>query len=121
MKKNPKYKQVLLVVLLSLVVFLLLISSYQNVARQKELLNQERLARMELEERVLSISGRNSVLTSTVEQLQARFQETEIRHQAAMETSHKKTEDVELELNKVTKLKEKLEENLKEALVSPGR
>ena len=70
MRESKKNKIILALGLLTMVLLISSISSCRDAARQEGLVNQERRARMELEEKVLSLSSRNIYLEQEIKQLQ---------------------------------------------------
>ncbi|MFH1678467.1 MAG: hypothetical protein ABH914_02475 [Candidatus Omnitrophota bacterium] len=117
MKADLKIKIILLLALLSIALIISLVSSSCNAVKQRKLLGQERMARIGLEERVLSLSNLNTDLSKEVTQLEETLDKGEIANQQAQQALSQRIKGLELELEKVTKLKEKLEENLKDMLV----
>lgn len=111
MRKNSKDKITILVCVISVVLIAFLMDSYKRNSKQQRLLDGEMLRRMECEERALRLSARSAGLNQQIKQLNVKLLEQEALKQ--------EIKDLKDDLEKLTKLKEKLEENLKEALVSP--
>ena len=119
MKEMFKEKPVVILGILSLILFVLNIgscaSSYsQNAARRKEMAQ-----RMDIEEKMVKANQEKAAL---LEKLKAKDKESE-EEKTACQAAKKALVQEQLvcqnlkdELQKVTKLKESLEENLKEAL-----
>ena len=119
MRKNSKNRIVFLMSLLCVVFFIFLLNSYNFIVKQKDLFNQEKLKRLEQEEKILNLTNTNLTLKQQLEKLeQTRFQQ-EARFRELQEISNRQILELQNELEKVSKLKDKLEESLKEALVSP--
>jgi len=121
MKAMFKEKPVLILVILSLILFILNIgsclSSYsQNAARRKEMAQ-----RMDIEEKLIKVNQEKAAL---LEKFKAKDKESE--EEKTVCQSAKKAliqeqlvcQNLKDELLKVTKLKEALEDNLKEALAA---
>ncbi len=113
-----KNKIILALGLLTIIFFIASIKSCQNMARQKELVNQEMRTRMELEEEVLNLSKRNTDLEQQMKQLQEALTEQETNYQSGQQVLNQEVVELRGELERITKLKESLEENLKEALAT---
>lgn len=73
MKENVKRRIILILSLLTIIFFISSINSYQNLARQKKAVDQERHSRMQLEEKMLSLIKRSADLKQRLDQLQERF------------------------------------------------
>ena len=117
--------------LLAIIFFIFSISSCQDAARQKGLVNQERRMRLEMEEKMMSLAKQNADLKQESGQLQEMLEQEKATHQEAQQELNQEFSRLEGEFNqeiaelreeleKITRLKEKLEEDLKDALVSPG-
>ena len=121
MDEGLKNRIILVLGVLAIVFFITSINSCQDAAKQKKIVNQEKLGRMELEEKTLNLSNRNSELEQKIAQLQETLNQQNATHQATQQTLTQEITRLKEELEKVTKLKDKLEEDLKEALVSQSK
>jgi len=108
-------KLILILSLLSVVFLVTSISSCREASKQKKLVNQERLRRMELEEEILSLSGRNSELELKVNQLEKNLNQQETACRESQRELNQQVVELERELKRVTELKEELEKDLGEA------
>ena len=121
MKGIFKEKPVVILAILSLILFVLNIgscaSSYsQNAARRKEM-----AARMDIEEKMVKANQEKSVLSEKLKSRDKDSEEEKVVYQAAKKALAQEQlvcQNLKDELQKVTKLKEALEENLKEALAA---
>ncbi len=118
MKADVKNKIVLVLGLLTIIFFIASIRFYQDTVEQKKLLNQERRMRMGLEEGVSDLSNQNADLEQEINQLEKMLNQEKVAHQTTQQTLNQEISKLKEELAKVTKLKQKLEENLGEALIS---
>jgi len=114
-----KNRIILILSILTVVFFITTINSCTETQRQKQDKNREIFQRMELEEKSNKLSQEKSNLQNKLNNLQ---QETE-ELKAKLDTTQKALLQEELinkslkeELDKITKLKDRLEEDLKEAL-----
>lgn len=112
MKEGMKNKIILVLGLLTVIFFISSVSSYQDVVKQKKLVNQEIRARIELEEKALNLSNQNTDLEQRVGQLR----ETINREKATYETNsrilNQEISRLVGELEAVIKSKESLEASL---------
>ena len=99
MKENLKNKIFLLLVLLTIMLLIASVGFYQDASRQKRLLNQQRAAHMELEEKTLNLSNLNKDLEQRTVQLQEQLNQEKAVYQAAYKTLNQE----------ILELKEKLE------------
>ena len=89
MKENDKNKIILILGLLTIILLIFLISSCQDAALQRKIVNQERQSRMQLEERLLSVTKRNADLTQGMDQLQERFNQEILKIKGELEIEPK--------------------------------
>lgn len=121
MKEIFKEKPVVVLAVLSLVLFIFNIgscaSSYsQNSARRKEMAQ-----RMEIEERFVKTNQEKAALLENLKAKDKEFEEDKAACQATKKALAQEQligQNLRDELQKVTKLKEALEDNLKEALAA---
>lgn len=121
MNENAKNKLILILALFSILLVITSLRSCSISQKTREVRDKEIATRLDLEEKVSKIEQQKSNLEKKVTNLGKELEQ----EKAAYETANKsfndeKSENDRLrdELEKVTRLKEKLEENLKEALVS---
>lgn len=114
MEENLKNRVILILALLSLILFMVTMASCGSLFKYKKAKEKETAARFDLEEKVNKFTqdkalseGRLSGLSEELKKEKAALQQERLINQSLKE-----------ELDKVTKLKEKLEEDLKEALVA---
>ncbi|MFH1577814.1 MAG: hypothetical protein ABIC18_01915 [Candidatus Omnitrophota bacterium] len=120
MRGNSKNEIIIALSLLMVIFFISSISSCQSSAKQKKIVNQEKRLRMGLEEKAMALSSQNLVLEQKIIQLEESFKQEELISQAREEALKKEISGLEEGLAKVNKLKERLEDNLKEALIISG-
>lgn len=121
MEEAIKNKVILILSILCLIFALGLIGSCSNSFRQRNLRNKEMITRLDLEEKMSKHLQEKAVLDKKISSLSQELEEEKDAHQAikkALVQEQLVSQSLKDELNKVTKLKETLEENLKEALVS---
>lgn len=121
MNENAKNKLILILALFSILLVITSLRSCSISQKTREVRDKEIAARLDLEEKVSKIEQQKSNLEKKVTNLGKELEQ----EKAAYETANKsfndeKSENDRLrdELEKAARLKEKLEENLKEALVS---
>jgi multidrug resistance efflux pump len=114
MRENLKNKIIVALGVATIAFFITSISSYQEVINQRILINQERRARIELEEKAAGSDMKISQLREELERVEANSAKSIIDY-------NQRISELKLQLETVTKLKEKLEEDLGQALVSPGK
>jgi len=114
MKENLKNKIIVALGILTIIFLIASISSYQEATKQRILVSQERRARIELEEKA---SGSDL----KIKQLREALERVEANSAKAIIDYNQKISELKLQLETVTKLKEKLEEDLGQALVSQGK
>jgi len=106
MEELDKNRIIIILAILSLILFLTTVKSSLQATRLKNKLNQEMSVRFDLEEARLKI-----------EQKQRSLEEALREEQASRQAAEKALLETKAELEKMTELKEALEEDLKEALV----
>ena len=121
MEEGMKNKIVLALGLLTIILFISSIRSCQNMTREKELVNQEMRTRMELEEQVLYLSKRNTDLEQQINQLQEAVNQQETNYQSDQQALNQEVAELREEIERITKLKDSLEKNLKKALAAQGK
>ena len=121
MEEGIKNRIILILSLLVIMFIIATASSCNNAYRQKLYRDKEMAARLELEEGIAKSAQEKTVLEERLAAKEKELDEEKLAHQEtknalAKEQSENKSQKEELD--KVTKLKEALEENLKEALVT---
>jgi len=124
MGENLKNRLIVILGILTAIFFLGTISSCNNARKQETGRKKEMLTRLELEEKMSKFNQEKSDCEARIN---AAVQEAEAEKAAHLVTKKSLTQEqlvnqsLKEELNKVTKLKEALEEDLKEALSKDPR
>ncbi|MGD9014759.1 MAG: hypothetical protein PVI33_01880 [Candidatus Omnitrophota bacterium] len=118
MKEDLKNKIIVALGLLMVIFFISSIGAYQGLIRQKNLANQEMRTRMELEERVISLSDTNAVAQQKIKQLEGKLDQQETDYQQANQVLNQQITELKQQLETITKLKERLEQDLGEVLTA---
>lgn len=124
MGEGIKDRIILILIVLMIIFFVSTVSSCLEVAKLKKTINQEMTVRMESEESALNLSRENADLKQKIAQLNTDLDQEKAAHKVTRDTLNQEllvSQSLREEIEKLTKLKEKLEENLKEALVLPGK
>ena len=114
MEERFKDRAIIIVALLSLIFFIASLGAASNARKQRGFYDKERIARMDLEEKLDSLLKEKNSLSTQLEEEKTSHDLTKkllVEEQAYSKTLNE-------ELNKMTKLKEQLEKDLKEALVA---
>ncbi|MFZ5800199.1 MAG: hypothetical protein ACOY3D_02330 [Candidatus Omnitrophota bacterium] len=109
-------KVLLAAIILAVVCLVLAISSGIAASKNKLALQREMALRLEVEEKLAGISSKSTTLESDLKSSQEQLMQTK----TALEQERLSNEALRTELDKLTKLKEQLEKDLKEALFSKG-
>lgn len=116
-----KNRIILILSILSVILFISTIGSCNNAYRQRSARNKEMVTRLDLEEKMAKFAQGKKAMDDKIKAVEKELEE----EKAANETTKKALVQEQLvgqslkdELAKVTKLKEALEEDLKEALTS---
>lgn len=116
-EEQAQNKVLLAAIILAVVCLVLAISSGIAASKNKIALQKEIAFRMETEEKLASTSSKSTTLESELKANQDQLTQTK----TALDQEKLSSEALKTELEKVTKLKEQLEKDLKEALFSkPG-
>lgn len=107
-------KVLLAAIILAVVCLVLAISSGIAASKNKLSLQREMALRLEVEEKLAGISSKSTTLESDLKASQDQL----MRTKTALEQEKLSNEALKTELDKLTKLKEQLEKDLKEALFS---
>ena len=116
-----KNHRVIILAILLAVFFMGTLSSCRSAIRQKAARDKEMVARLALEERTSKYAQEKSVLEEKARAKESQVQELELALEAAKKAlvqDQLVSISLKEELQKVTKLKETLEENLRQALVN---
>ncbi|MDD5594853.1 MAG: hypothetical protein PHY94_01280 [Candidatus Omnitrophica bacterium] len=119
MEEALKTRVILILAILSVIFFLGTISSCTNAARQKRSRDKEMATRLDLEEKMSKFTQEKQALETKITALSGQLEEEKAAHQAtkkALLQEQMVDNSLKEELQKVTKLKEALEEDLKDAL-----
>jgi chromosome segregation ATPase len=121
MEETIKNRIILVLSILALMFFIGSLKSCGNAYRQKQARDKEMAARLDLEEKISKISQQSSLLEEKMRGVRKEMDETKSeleQNRRALAQERSASQSLKEELNKVTKLKETLEEDLKEALVN---
>lgn len=123
-EEKVKDRIILIVGLLCCIFFIWAIGASSGISKHKRDLESERRRRLELEEQNVNFSKEKSALEENVRQLTGQLEEEKATQQItnkALVQERKISMDLREELEKVIRLKEALEEDLKEALIKEPR
>ena len=119
MEESIKNRIVLILSILTVILFIGLISSCNNTYRQKLARDKEMSSRLDMEEKMGKFSNEKSTIEEKLKVSQKELEEEKAAHQAtskALVQEQLVNISLKEELVKITRLKEALEEDLKEAL-----
>lgn len=119
MEESLKNRIILILSILSAILFIGLISSCNNTYRQKLARDKEMSSRLDMEEKMGKFSQEKTVSEEQLKAAEKELDEERLSHQAtskALVQEQLVNQSLREELAKVTKLKEAIEENLKESL-----
>ena len=120
MKPELKDKIIIVLAIFAMVLFIYSLRSCGRSLKQKGVVNQARLQSIELEQRVADLSSINSQLESKINQLQNNLKEQQGNHQAMQQALNKAISELRIELERITLLNQKLEQDLEETAISSG-
>ena len=123
MEEGVKNKFILILTILTIIFFISSISSCLDNRRQRADRDKEMAQRMDLEEKMTNVSAESAKLEKKIEDLNRLIEEEKAAHGKTQEALSKEQELNKTlidELDKMTKLKGALEEDLKDALVTPS-
>ena len=121
MGENVKNKLILVLAILTIIFFLISASSCINNRKQKIEKDREIASRMDLEEKLSKFNAEKAKLEDKITAMNKIIEEDKAAAESTQKTLLQEqlvNKSLKEELEKLTKLKEKLEENLKEALVA---
>ncbi|MEW6170315.1 MAG: hypothetical protein AB1472_01970 [Candidatus Omnitrophota bacterium] len=119
LEEGVKNRLILILGILTVIFFLSTISSCAGLGNQKNQIKKEMMARLQAEEKLDSIQKQTEKQTAEFKSLQAQLEEEKASNQAtkkALVQEQTMNQSYKEEIDKLTKLKEVLEENLKDAL-----
>lgn len=119
MEDSMKDRLILILGIICVIFFVGMAGSCSSAARIKAARDKEMSTRLDLEEKMAKTAQNNSAYEDKIIQLTKSLEEEKTAHEAtkkALLQQQLMTQSLEEELDKVIKLKETLEENLKEAL-----
>ncbi len=120
MEDNIKNKIIVILALLTGIFLVVSFGSCNNSRKQKFSRDKEMAMRLDLEEKLSKLSQGKNNLEQELKVVSKSFEEEKITHDStkkALSQEHLVSQKLKEELDKVIKLKEILEEDLKEALV----
>lgn len=121
MEESFKNRIIIIFAILTVIFFIGAVSSCSDAKRQKLARDREMATRLDLEEKMSKFGQEKAAIEKNVEALSEKLTEEEAEHEItkkALLDEQLVNESLQKEVLKVTKLKEKLEEDLKEALVT---
>lgn len=121
MNENAKNKLILILVLFSILLIIISLRSCGINRKTREVRDKEIATRLDLEEKVSKIEQQKDNLEKKITNSDKELEQEKAAHEVTKKSlNDEKSENDRLrdELEKTTRLKEKLEENLKEALVN---
>lgn len=124
MEEGLKNRLILALTILTIIFFIFSINSCFDSRRQKVAKDKEMALRMDLEEKLSKFTQEKAKLEDKIKAQEKAIEEEKKAHEetkSALSQEELINKALREELEKITKLKETLEEDLKEALVSPVR
>jgi valyl-tRNA synthetase len=121
MEESFKNRIIIILAILTVIFFIGAVSSCSDAKRQKLARDREMATRLDLEEKMNKFGQEKAAIEKNVEALSQKLSEEQATHEAtkkALLDEQQANDNLQKEVLKVTKLKEKLEEDLKEALVT---
>jgi len=121
MEETIKNRIILILAILTAIFLIGMINSCSNAYRQKVARDKEMATRLDLEEKMNKFSQEQTTLNAKLKTKEKESEEEKAAYQAtknALVQEQLVNQSLKEELAKVTKLKETLEEDLKEALVT---
>jgi len=120
MEEAIKNRIILILSILSAIFFISTVGSCNNAFRQRAARDKEMISRLDLEEKMSKFSQEKTAMGDKIKAATKQLEEEQASHQATKKILVQEqlvNQSIKDELAKVTKLKETLEEALKEALV----
>ncbi len=119
MDEAIKNRIILILSILSAILFISTLGSCNNAFRQKAARDKEMVTRLDLEEKMTKFSQEKKAMDDKIKAIQKQSEEEKAANEAAKKALMQEqlvNQSLKDELSKVTKLKDTLEEDLKEAL-----
>ena len=120
MEDIVKNRVIAILVILVIIFFLFWLGAASTASRQRSLATSKAALSMELEEKLVKLEKEKSALTEELKNIQGLLGEEKANHEAARKTLSQEQvaeQALKVELERITRLKEALEKDLKEALV----
>lgn len=120
MEESFKTRVIIILAVLTAIFFLISASSCSNAVRQKKARDKEMATRLDLEEKMSKFAQEKAGVEGKLNAATQGLEEEKVAHQAtknALLQEQLVDQSLKEELQKVTKLKDALEEDLKEALI----
>lgn len=121
MEEGIKNRVIIILAVLTVIFFVSTVGSCSNANRQRLNRDKEMAARLDLEEKMSKFTQEKEAIETKLNSLTQELEEEKAGHQATQKALLEEqliSQSLKVELQKVTKLKEVLEEELKEALVT---
>ncbi len=121
MEESLRNRIILILAVLSVILFIGAVSSCGSAYRQKVSRDREMAMRLDLEEKINKIAAEKTLLEEKLSAKEQELEEEKTAHEAskkALVQEQLVNQSLKDELQKVIKLKEALESDLKEALVN---
>lgn len=119
MEDIAKNRVIAILGILVVIFLLLFLGARGNLSRQRNFANERAARAMDLEDKIVQLEKEKSALSEELKNIQAQLAEEKGAHEAAKKTlSQEQVAEsaLKVELERVTRLKEALEKDLKEAL-----
>jgi uncharacterized protein YlxW (UPF0749 family) len=119
MEDIAKNRVIAILGILVVIFLLLFLGARGNLSRQRNFANERAARAMDLEDKIVQLEKEKSALSEELKNVQAQLAEEKEAHGAAKKTlSQEQVAEsaLKVELERVTRLKETLEKDLKEAL-----
>lgn len=119
MEDIAKNRVIAILGILVVIFLLLFLGARGNLSRQRNFANERAARAMDLEDKIVQLEKEKSALSEELKKTQAQLAEEKDTHEAAKKTlSQEQVAEsaLKVELERVTRLKETLEKDLKEAL-----
>lgn len=121
MEEGIKNRVILILAILTVIFFISTVGSCSNAYRQRLNRDKEMATRLNLEEKMSKFTQEKEAIEAKLNSLTQELEEEKVAHQVTQKALLQEqliSQSLKVEVQKVTKLKEALEEDLKEALVT---
>ncbi len=118
-----KNRIILILAILNAIFFISTLNSCSNAIRQKAGRDKEMVSRLDLEEKMNKFSQEKATLQENLKLKEDELEKEKAVHQVTKNTLMQEqlvSQSLKEEIQKITKLKDALEENLKEVLIKAG-